>query len=272
MRCPNCNALISDNRSQCPYCGQTVDRSVSFGEAAAQTASIGMGFAKNARLRKRMEAVVSADQIVNARVYTIIIFAVILWGLLINVLTCYFIGDVTQYGINSVVFLILYLVCVVAGVIMSQKSRKPGISFLGYNLVVIPFGLLISSIIAENGGVEEPIVGEAFLYTLLVTGGMSAAAIAFPKLFSKLGGILLGLLGGLLLCEIVMLILGKQQTAMDWIIAGVFALYVGYDVYRAQQFPKTVDNAVDSALDIYMDIGNLFIRILLIMASSKKDD
>ena len=75
----------------------------------------------------------------------------------------------------------------------------------------------------------------------------------------------LGVLIGLVICEVILLILGFSQEISDWIAAGLFSLYIGYDVWRSQQFPKTVDNAVDSALDIYLDIANLFIRILSIM-------
>ena len=32
-------------------------------------------------------------------------------------------------------------------------------------------------------------------------------------------------------------------------------------------YPKTLDNAVDSALDIYLDVINLFLRILRILGS-----
>ena len=55
-----------------------------------------------------------------------------------------------------------------------------------------------------------------------------------------------------------------------WIAAGLFSLYLGYDIYRSQQYPKTIKNAVASALDIYLDLANLFIRLLEIMG--KKDD
>ena len=82
-------------------------------------------------------------------------------------------------------------------------------------------------------------------------------------------GALLGVLGGLVLCEIALLIFRVRQDVTDWIAAGLFSLYIGYDIYRAQQFPKTVDNAVDSALDIYMDIANLFLRLLSIMGKKK---
>ena len=52
---------------------------------------------------------------------------------------------------------------------------------------------------------------------------------------------------------------------MDYIMVLIFSGYVGYDWSKAQIFPKTLDNAIDSAADIYVDIVNLFIRILRIM-------
>ena len=158
----------------------------------------------------------------------------------------------------------------IVGILIAGRSRKPLVSFLGYNLVVLPFGLVISTLVAAYGGVGSQVVTDAFLYTLLIALGMTGAALAFPNLFARLGGALLGVLIGLLVCEIVLLILGRYQTVTDWIAAGLFSLYIGFDVYRSQQFAKTVDNAVDCALDIYLDLANLFVRLLSIM--SKKRD
>ena len=50
-------------------------------------------------------------------------------------------------------------------------------------------------------------------------------------------------------------------------VAALFSLYIGYDFYRSQQFAKTVDNAVDCALDIYLDIVNLFLALLRIFGN-----
>ena len=44
-----------------------------------------------------------------------------------------------------------------------------------------------------------------------------------------------------------------------------FLGYIGFDWSRANSIPKTLDNAVDSAASLYMDIINLFLRILRIM-------
>ena len=131
---------------------------------------------------------------------------------------------------------------------------------------------MLSTVIEAYGGIDSKIVSDAFLYTLLIAVGISCAALAFPKLFEKLGGMLGGVLIGLIVCELVLLILGKDQQITCWIAAGLFSIYLGYDVYRSQQFPKTLDNALDSALDIYLDAANLFIRILSVLARSRRRD
>ena len=65
------------------------------------------------------------------------------------------------------------------------------------------------------------------------------------------------------------MLFGVRQNVSALIGAVIFSLYIGYDYWKAQQYPKTVDNAVDSALDIYLDIINLFMRILSILGNGK---
>ena len=48
----------------------------------------------------------------------------------------------------------------------------------------------------------------------------------------------------------------------DWLVALLFCGYIGYDWAKAQEKRKTLDNAVDSAVDLYLDIINLFVRLL----------
>ena len=170
---------------------------------------------------------------------------------------------------NPILFMSLYFALAGGGIFLSRASSNPWLSFLGYNMVVLPFGLVISALVTAYGGIQSSIVGLAFLYTMVITLGMTGAALAFPELFSKLGGALLGVLIGLVICELFLLILGISQNVSDWIAAGLFSLYIGFDVYRSQQFAKTLDNAVDCALDIYLDLANLFIRILSILARKK---
>jgi len=64
-------------------------------------------------------------------------------------------------------------------------------------------------------------------------------------------------------------ILGIHQNWIDWAVAVIFCGYIGYDWGRGNQIPKTLDNAIDSAAALYMDIINLFLRILRILDRRK---
>ena len=275
MRCPYCNSEMPDSVEFCTECGATlnhaaVQQQIRMAPAQKQArAAADSGLVLGAAARQaRMETAVTQDQLVSPRVYNGVLLGVLLWGVLVNAVLCFTVGSVNRI-MNPVVFAVLYVICAGAGILISHASDKPLFSFLGYNLVVLPFGLVISTLVEAYGGPASSLVAYAFLYTLVITVGMTGAALAFPELFSKLGGVLLGVLVGLVLCELLLLILRIPQTATDWIVAALFSLYIGYDVYRSQQFPRTVDNAVDCALDIYLDIANLFIRILSILAKKK---
>ncbi len=271
MICPQCKAVIPEDARFCPECGailtpqaRNTAKAQNIGKAAGG-AGILLGRAARAA---RLQADYDAETIIGDRLYNGILLAVLLWGLLVNVLLCVYAAEFVM-RLNPVVFLIAYAVCAVVGIFMSAKSRNPLVSFLGYNLVVVPFGLMLSLVVAEYGGISSRVVADAFLYTLLISVGMLGLALAMPQLFAKLGGALLGVLAGLVLCEIVLLLFRVRQDVTDWIAAGLFSLYIGYDVHRSQQFAKTVDNAVDCALDIYLDIANLFLRLLSIMGKKR---
>ena len=270
MICPRCKVENEPNAKYCLNCGTELGSADSSGTARAAQAvtTTGFVFGKKAR-QARLEAVVDPDAIISDRAYNAAIVVVLLWGLLVNYLLCRFVGTAV-FTINPIILLVGYIVLVIAGILIAAKSTNPLVSFLGYNLVVVPFGLVIALMVESYGGIDSAVVTNAFLYTLLISVGMMACVMIAPSFFSKLGGVLGAVLIGLVLCEIVLLIFGVKQIVTDWIAAALFSLYVGYDIYRSQQFPKTLDNAVDSALDIYMDIANLFIRLLVILG--KKDD
>ena len=275
MICPNCGAEINENSKFCEYCGAKMQLAAQppvQAETAAQlaetagTAALVLG--KAAR-RQRLEADYTGVTELSGRAYNLILCAVVLWGLLVNAALCYTVGDIYRV-INPILFFILYFVLVIAGSAIAAKSHNPLVSFLGYNMIVVPLGLVLSTLVYAYGGVRAEVVGSAFVYTALVCAGMLCAVLAFPELFQRLGGALLGCLMGVLLCEVVLLLFGVGQRLTDWIVAGLFSLYIGYDIYRSQQFVKTVDNAVDCALDIYLDIVNLFIRLLRILGRSER--
>ena len=269
MKCPNCQTENDNFAATCSACGAPLEqdnRAVSPDTVKAVTTA-GLVLGKKAR-ELRLITPVDPDALISARAYNGTIAVVLLWGLLVNYLLCEFVG-ISIFTVNPLVLLIGYLVLALCGTIMAARSHNPLVSFLGYNLVVIPFGLIITLMVETYGGIGAKVVSDAFLYTLLISIGMMACVMIAPEFFSRLGGALCGVLIGLVVCELLLLIFGVKQQVTDWLVAGLFCLYIGYDIHRAQQFAKTLDNAVDSALDIYMDIANLFIRILSILGKRR---
>lgn len=220
--------------------------------------------------RREQRLLTTSGAIMTRRQYNMVLCGILLYGLVANLIICAYFGDAAM-TVNPVAFLIGYLICALVGCAMSAFSANPFVSFVGYNLVVLPSGFIVSMAVQEYGGLGSEIVTQAFLITLCITATMTLLAVAFPEFCSKLGGILFASLLGLIIAELILMILGRQNIAVSWIGAVVFSLYIAYDVWRSQKFPPTLDNAVDSALDIYLDIANLFLELLEIFGKYKDD-
>ena len=88
----------------------------------------------------------------------------------------------------------------------------------------------------------------------------------FPDFFNRISGTLTISLLLVIVVELVeAFVFGVHHGVIDWIVVVIFCGYIGYDWGRANQIPKTLDNAIDSAAALYMDIINLFLRILRIL-------
>ena len=267
MTCPYCGGETKNGSKFCEECGKRLPQNNNY-KADTLVKSSEAVFAMGAAAREaRLTADYSGAKLLSRRAYNCVIIAVLLWGLIVNAVLCVTVGDVYRL-INPILFLVLYFICAFGGIFIAVRSKDPLVSFLGYNMLVVPFGLLVSTLVADYGGIGSQVVRDAFIYASLITAGMLCANLAFPELFKNLGGALFGCLTGHIICEIVLLAFHVNQVITDWVAAGLFSLYFAYDIYRSQQFAPTLDNAVDCALDIYTDIVNLFVRLLRIMARS----
>jgi FtsH-binding integral membrane protein len=217
---------------------------------------------------KRLKAFVSSDSIISLRAYNAILTGTVAYGLLINVLMCRSsIADFVLRSMNPIVFFVGYAFSAFIGIFIAQRSSNALVSFIGYNLVVLPMGITVS--LAVNvGGFDPSVVWHAVITTAGVTVIMVAAGLLFPQFFAKLGSILFFGLIGVVIGVILSFFVRGVNLPVTVISAGLFSLYIGYDVYRSQQFPRTVDNAVDCAIDIYLDIINLFLDLLRIFGKS----
>lgn len=194
--------------------------------------------------------------------FNVTIGAVLFYGFLMNFLICkHMTGFFTS--MNPIVLVIGYIICVIIGGLMSSRSDNPIISFLGYNLVVLPVGAVLSVCLA---GVNPDLIVRAATVTAGVTAIMLLGAIAFPEIFRGMGRILFFSLIAVIIVEVICMIFGVfMPTFWDWLVAALFALYIGYDWAIAQEYDCTIDNAIDACVGLYLNIVNLFLRVLSIM-------
>ena len=210
----------------------------------------------------RTEQTSSGPRISPGR-YNLIIGLVLCWGFALNWLMVKFIPYETVASIHWLAFLIGYFACCLLGIYLFTSSDTPIVSFLGYNLVVIPFGLIINLVVHHY---DPDIVLDAIRVTGLVTLVMMILGSLFPRFFSKIVGVLTIALFTVIIIELIeVYFLRIHHGFIDWIVVIIFCGYIGYDWARANAIPKTTDNAVDCAAALYMDIINLFLRILRIM-------
>ena len=225
---------------------------------------------------KRSERLRGAEyDLISARTFNLVMILTILYGLLLKVAIVYYgAAPLTEWLASYenpkgvwIGLLIGYLVCSFGGIFLSAKSSNPLVSFIGFNLVAIPFGVLLCFIVPFFDG--ETVLRAVGL-TACVTAIIAALALTNPNIFLKLGrALFITILVGLIAELVATFAFGYRGMVFDWLFVIVFSGYIGYDVSRSQQYAKTVDNAVDCAVDLYMDIINLFIRLLSILGKRK---
>lgn len=166
-------------------------------------------------------------------------------------------------------FFIGVLVSSLIGVGIYNASSNPLVSFLGYGLVFLPFGLLLGPLVAMY---TDASVLKVFIITIVMVAVLGVIGAIIPESLEKWGP---WLLGGLLLLIVGYFMVpilgflgfdaGGALTVLDWVGVVLFGALVIYDLNRAMRLEHTLDNAVDCAAAIFMDFINIFIRLLSLM-------
>lgn len=208
---------------------------------------------------------------ISERAFNLIIGAMLLWGFFLNYVTVAAFGRQVMAlvtGMNPLVFLIGYFVLVLLGNLLVVKGGA-ALSFLGYTLIAAPIGIVVCMSVQ---GVPVDTVKSAVLITAIVTLSFMIAGTLFTGFFLKLGRVLFFSLLFTIVGSLISMLLfrGRGYAVYEWIGAGVFSLYIGYDWARANTCARTVDNAIDLSASLYLDIINLFLRVLEIMNKNRK--
>jgi FtsH-binding integral membrane protein len=202
-------------------------------------------------------------KLISDRAFYCVVAATLFFGFFVNAIEVIFLFDFFASW-NVFVFTIVYIVMALAGVLINVISRNPIISFIGYCMVVLPIGALLSLVLPLYG---YYVVRSAFLACAFVTGAMVLLAIVYPKIFYSMIQIVGLCLLIALIYQFIAIFTGFGIGGIiDWLIVLLFCCYIGLDVSYARNRPKTLDNAVDSACGLYLDIINLFIRLLAIIS------
>lgn len=202
-------------------------------------------------------------EIISEQNYNLVIGLVLVWGFAINYLMVRSIEFTLTSTTQIILFIVGYFASFYIGHRIMRNSENPAISFIGYNFIVVPFGLIIDTVIS---GYSPTVVQNAMLITGIVTLVMMFLGVIYPEFFQKIqGALMISLIVSVVVQLIAAFIFRQALGIIDWIVALTFCGYIGLDWGRANGIPKTLDNAIDSAAALYIDIVNLFLRIVRIL-------
>lgn len=160
-------------------------------------------------------------------------------------------------------FVFMFIVPVVGTIIVGSAKRMIS-GFLGYNLVVVPYAILLAVVVQ---GFDPGVVQLAGTLTAAITVAMSLLGIAFPATFSSIWkGLFLSLLALVVVMLGYSLFASEPPTVVLWAGVGIFALFIGYDMGKASVVEPTPLNALKVATQMYLNIINLFMLLLRIFS------
>lgn len=187
-------------------------------------------------------------------------------------------GKTTFEWVGPVNILVLFIGVLVSGIVgslIALNSDSPPISLFGYLLVAIPFGALLGPVV---GMYTAASVVKVMFVTGTMVGVLTIIGAVIPESLESWAGWLFGALCILLVGQLGIPVLGwlipgfpleGALTFWDWVGVVLFSAYVIFDMNRAMRIPATIDNSIDCALALYLDIINLFIRLLQLMGQKK---
>ena len=162
-------------------------------------------------------------------------------------------------------FSILSFVGSIAGIFMmssAKRSQSVGLSLAGFGVFALTFGFMTSIVLLQY---PVATISTAFMATAGITVVFACLGVAFPQVFTKVRGVLGACLLGLIVVELVMMLLRVDQGIVDFAVIAVFCGFIGYDFHKAMYDEPTLVNAVYNASELFLDVLNVFVRILSIL-------
>lgn len=163
---------------------------------------------------------------------------------------------------NPLLCMVGCLVGSFGGIIVMSIGRSKenlAVGLIGYAMFSLTFGFTTALALSAY---DLDTISLAFSATAGIMIIFGAAGIMFPNFFARLQGVLVVGLLSIIVVELVFAFMGVQQTLTDIAVILLFCGFIGYDVFRATTAVPTLSNALWYAIELYLDILNVFLRLL----------
>lgn len=206
-----------------------------------------------------------APRLISRRLYNLVLTGLVLLSFAIMA-ACSQMTSTLEFWMfvqrNPLLFTLLTLVGSFGGIIVMNIARARenlSLGMIGYTVFTLTFGFTTSMVLSMY---SLDTITAAFTATAGIMVVFGAAGIAFPRFFERLMPVCaLGLLA-VIAVEFALMLFGVQQSLTDIAVIVLFCGFIGYDVHRASTAVPTLSNAVWYAIELYLDIINVFLRLL----------
>jgi len=153
--------------------------------------------------------------------------------------------------------------------LMACKKQYPlNLYILGVFTLIMSLNVGVMCAMVTQIGLGHLVV-QAALITALLTGGLTLYAFKSKRDFKFLGAVLFPCLFALSMFGMLSLFFPSLRTGVTGLMysfggAVIFCLYIVFDTYRIQHVLK-VDDYIEGAIQLYLDIINLFLHVLEIL-------
>ena len=213
-----------------------------------------------------------AGRLVSRGLYNLVLTGLVLVSFAVMA-ACSYVTSTADFiiyiGNHALAFTIGSVVLSIAGIIAMSVGRAKEslpVSLAGFALFTLTFGFSTSFILSAY---SLEAISVAFGATAGIMVVFGAAGFLFPRFFAKIQGVLVTALLAIIVVELVLALMGVHQNILDMVVVLVFCGFIGFDVYQSQAVAPTLNNAVWYAVELYLDVINVFVRLLEIIGDNK---
>jgi FtsH-binding integral membrane protein len=160
--------------------------------------------------------------------------------------------------------------CVLCCLSANKSNFPTNLGLLAVFTVLMSMDVgFICALFYESG--RGIMIAQAFGLTLTIFIGLTAYVMISKKDFSYLGGFLTMALCGLIMASIVSIFFQTpvSRVLISFVGAVIFSLYIIYDTWRLEK-QLGPDDYIIATIELYLDIINLFLYILQLLASGDR--